>query len=220
MTWGLALLALRGATAVAVLTTLAPGLPSTVRTALSVVVGLWTAWLVSAGNPVQLPADVDALLVLALRELAIGATLGIIAALPLLAASAAGLFVDVAARARRGPYGPLFGILAAAVYVGVDGHVAAMRAIVDSFQTAPPLAGSGSALAALEALLPAAFHLAAPWLVTAAVVEIAVGAGMRVAGRAGLHAPLGAATPAALTMMTASLVGLLAVAIARLVSAA
>lgn len=219
MTWGILVLALRGAAAVGVLTALAPGIPSTVRTALAVVVGTWSAWLVATADPslAQLPDDTLAVALVAAREVAIGATLGVVAALPLMAASAAGLFVDVAARAKRGPYGPMFGILAAAVFVGVDGHVVALRAIVDSYGSAPPLLGrDSSALHALVALLPAALHLAAPWLVTAAVVEIAVGAGTRVAGRVGLHVPLSAATPAALAMMTATLTSLLAVAVARL----
>jgi hypothetical protein len=67
------------------------------------------------------------------------------------------------------------------------------------------------------ALVPRAAQIAAPWLVTAAVVEIAAGVAVRVGGRAASHGPLGAATPAALVMMTATLVGTLAVAIAALV---
>ena len=59
-----------------------------------------------------------------------------------------------------------------------------------------------------------------PWLVTAAVVELAVGAGMRLAGRAGAHAPTAAAVPAALVMITATLVATLAVGIAVLVRGA
>jgi len=56
--------------------------------------------------------------------------------------------------------------------------------------------------------------------VTAAVVELAVGVGTRVAGRAGLFVPRGAAVPAALAMMTAALGATLAVAIAALVRGA
>ena len=58
--------------------------------------------------------------------------------------------------------------------------------------------------------------LAIPWLVTAAVVEIAVGVGTRLAGRAGAFVPGATAVPAALVMITATLVATLAVAIAAL----
>ena len=75
-------------------------------------------------------------------------------------------------------------------------------------------------LATLGALVPAAIRLAMPWLVTAAVVELAAGAGVRVAGRSARHVPSAAAVPAALVMMTASLVATLAIAIAELVRAA
>jgi len=46
------------------------------------------------------------------------------------AAAAAGRLVDLAGSGRaQGPYAALFGVLAAAVYVGIDGHVAMVEAI-------------------------------------------------------------------------------------------
>jgi flagellar biosynthetic protein FliR len=209
-----ALFALRGAAAIAVLTTLAGGLPRLVQLGLAALFGLWSA-LVAGAAPVDGGAVVIA--AIAARELAIGATLGLAAAVPLLVAATAGRLVDLAGNA-RGSYGALFSILAAAVFVGIDGHVAVVAAIADSFRAVPAIAGVRPAgLAAVGALIGAAVKLAIPWLVTAAVVEIAAGIGARVAGRAALHAPLGAAVPAALVMMTATLVGTLAVGIAALV---
>jgi hypothetical protein len=69
-------LALRGAAAVAIVTTLVGGIPRVVQAALAVSLGLWTALLV---------APLDATVVgipwlLAAHELVIGATLGILAA--------------------------------------------------------------------------------------------------------------------------------------------
>jgi type III secretory pathway component EscT len=149
----------------------------------------------------------------AVHELAIGAALGVLGAVPLLAAGAAGRLVDVAAAGRAsGPYGTLFGMLAAVVFVGIDGHVAVLTAIVDSHDTLSALpAAQPRVLAAIGALVPAAIKLAVPWLVTGAVVHIAIGVGVRLAARAGAHAPVGAAAPAAIVMMTASLVALLAI---------
>jgi hypothetical protein len=132
------------------------------------------------------------------------------AAVPLVAARMAGQLVDWAGQQKV--YGTLFGVLAAAVFVGIDGHVAVVEAIVESHRVATP-----TVMAALGALVPAAVRLAVPWLVTVAVVQIAVGAGVRVAGRAGAHAPAAAAVPAALVMITASLVSVLAIAIAALI---
>lgn len=214
----LLVLALRGGAAVGVLAVLAGGIPRVVQLGLAVVFGLWTAAVAAPPGALDGVAA-GALALIALRELAIGSALGLAAALPLLAASTAGRLVDAAADA-RGPYGALFSILAAAVFVGIDGHVAVITAISDSFRSAPLAGGApdaGGVLAALAALVPAAVQLAIPWLVTAAVVAIAVGVGTRVAGAAALHAPAGAAVPAALVMMTATLVGTLATGIAALV---
>lgn len=209
---GTLVLALRGAAAVLVLTTLAGGIPRVVQAGLALVLGLWAA-LLAGGTAPDAP-----LLVVAARELVVGATLGILAAVPLIAAAFAGRLVDVAASARRGPYATLFGILGAAVFVGIDGHVAVITAVVESFRTVPAIASTEPrVLTALGTLVPSAVALAIPWLVTAAVVELAIGVGVRLAGRSGAHVPTAAAVPAALVMITATLVATLAVGIAVLV---
>ena len=212
------ILGLRGAAAIAVLTSLVGGIPRIVQAALAVSLGLWSALAV-------VPADVSTLDVswqLAIAELAIGAALGVLAAVPLLAAAAAGRIVDVAATGRAGgPYSALFGMLAAAVFVGIDGHVAVIEAIVQSHRTTPLLAMTrDGVLAALGHFVPAAIRLAVPWLVTAAVVQVAAGVGTRLAGRAAAHVPGVAAVPAALVMMTATLVATLAVAMAAVMRGA
>jgi len=213
-------LALRGAAAALVLVTLVGGVPRIVQVGLAVAVGLWSAAI--AGVPV--PGE--ALGLVAAREIVIGATLGVIAALSLLAVATAGRLVDPSLRPAggtrtHGPYGTLFSVLAAAVFVGIDGHVAFVAAIMTSFRDLPAIAVTEpSVLATLATLLPIAVRLAIPWLVTAAVVEIAAGVATRLAGRAALQGPAAAATPAALVMMTASLIGTLAVAIAALLRGA
>jgi flagellar biosynthetic protein FliR len=216
----LVVLALRCVAAVLVLTTLVGGIPRVIQAALAASLGLWCALLLlpsamidSAWAPTW---------ALAVQEVAIGCALGIVGAVPLLAAAAAGQLVDIAATGRaQGMYRTFFGVLAAAVFVGVDGHVAVVRAVVESHRSLPMLAASKPAvLGAIAQLLPAAIQLAVPWLVTAAVVQIALGVGSRVGGRAAAHAPTAAAVPAALAMMTAALVATLAVAIASLVRGA
>ena len=216
--WLVVVLALRGAAAVAVLTTLVGGVPRAVQAALAAALGLWSALLVAPGSVEQL-AGAAIPLELAARELVIGATLGIVAAVPLLAVAAAGRLVDLAGTGRaQGPYGALFGVLAAAVFVGIDGHVVVIEAIVTSHQKIPALATTRpDVLGALGALVPEAVRLAVPWLVTAAVVQLAAGAGTRLAARASASVPGAVAVPAALVMMTASLVATLAVAIAAVV---
>jgi flagellar biosynthesis protein FliR len=216
-------LAVRGALAVAVLIALVGGIPQIVQIGLAVVVGLWAA--VIAGVPVPaVPAAADGgPWLIAAREVVIGATIGVVAAVPLLAVATAGRLVDRAGGVSsgaggRGPYSALFSVLAAAVFVGIDGHVAFVAAIATSFRDVPAVVATApSALATLGQLVPIAARLAVPWLITAAVVEIAAGVALRIAGRAASHGPIAAATPAALVMMTASLIGTLAVAIAALV---
>ena len=204
-------LALRGTAAILVLTTLAGGLPRLVQLGLAVVFGLWSALIVGS------PPITDGLLLIGVRELVIGATLGLVAVIPLLAAAMAGRLVDISDNA-RGPYGALFAVLAAAVFVGIDGHVAVITAIADSHRAVPAIAEiQPRAIDAISSLIGAAVTLSVPWLVTAAVVEIAVGAGTRLAGRAGGFLPGAAAVPAALVMISAALVATLAVAIAALV---
>jgi flagellar biosynthesis protein FliR len=205
-------LALRGAAAVGVLTTLVGGIPRIVQLGLAAVLGLWAALIANVAVPG------DGWILVAAHELVVGATLGLLAAMPLLAAAAAGRLVDVTLSARRGPYVGLFAILAGAVFVGIDGHVALITAIVDSFRSTPAMATvQPHVLASLGALVPSAVALAIPWLVTAAIVQLAIGAGVRLARGAGSHAPVAAAVPAALVMITATLVSTLAVAIAALV---
>jgi flagellar biosynthesis protein FliR len=201
----LVVLSLRGAVAVAVLAMLAGGISRLVVIGLAVLFGLWSAMAV--------PPGVDASLLVAVREVVIGLTLGVAAAVPLLAASTAGRLVDAASHPRHGPYAALFGVLAAAVFVGIDGHVTFITAITDSHAAVPANAAI-AILDAVGALLAVAVRLAIPWLVTAVVVELAVGAGMRLAARSAVFAPAAAAVPAALMMMTAALVATLAVAIA------
>jgi flagellar biosynthesis protein FliR len=204
------MLALRGFTTIVVLTTLVGGIPRIVQAALAITLGLWSGLLLLGTHAIapSVPA--------AIHEVAIGAALGVLGGVPLLAANAAGRLVDIAATGgSRGPYGAFFGVLAAAVFVGIDGHVAVLTAIVDSHDsTTSILAAQPRVLAAIGELLPAAIRLAVPWLVTAAVVQIAAGVGVRLAARAGAHVPTAAAVPAAIVMMTAALVATLAVAMA------
>lgn len=226
----LVVLALRGVAAVLVLTTLVGGIPRVVQGALAVTIGLWSAVLVATTAVVTVTATATATVTVmatptwayAFQELAIGAALGLMGAMPLLAAAAAGRLVDLAATGRaQGAYSTLFGVLAAAVFVGIDGHVAFMRAIVESHVTTSALtATQANVVLVLATLIPAAVRLAIPWLVTAAVVQLAVGIGTRVASRTGAFLPAAAAVPAAIVMMTASLVATFAIAFAALVRAA
>src|SRR3569833_2256826 len=87
-------LALRGAAAIFVLTTLVGGVPRVVQGALAAAVGLWSA-LVIAGAAPALPAGIP--WALAARGLVLGATRGCGAAAPLRAAAAAGRMIDIAA---------------------------------------------------------------------------------------------------------------------------
>lgn len=209
-------LALRGLAAILVLAMLVGGIPRIAQLALAVTLGMWSGVLLVGTHAVEPSLPV------AISELALGAALGVLGAMPLLAARTAGRLVDIAATgSAQGPYEAFFGVLAAAVFVGIDGHVAMITAIVDSHDSIPSIMGARSrVVAAIGQLIFAAVRLAVPWLVTAAVVHIAVGVGVRLATRAGTHAPAAAAVPAALVMMTASLVATLALAMAAVMRGA
>ncbi len=209
-------LGLRTFAAVIVLTTLVGGIPRVVQVAVATSLALWSALLLAPGHAVSATWS------LAVQEVALGAALGVMGSMPLLAAAAAGRLVDVAATGRaQGPYATLFGVLAAAVFVGVDGHVTVVTAVIESHRTLPIVAASRpGVIGAVGQLVPAAVQLAIPWLVTAAVVQIALGVGTRAASRVALHVPAAAAVPAALTMMTASLLSTLAIAMAALMRGA
>jgi flagellar biosynthetic protein FliR len=207
---GWLVLGLRGAAAILVLTTLVGGIPRIVQGGLAVTFGAWAALVV---GPPAVGGDVIAV---AASEAALGAALGLMAAVPLVAAQMAGRLVDIAGQQKT--YATLFGVLAAAVFVGIDGHVAVVTAIVESHARLPAVAAARPAvMTALASLVPAAVGLAVPWLVTVVVVQIAIGAGVRVAGKSAPHAPTAVAIPTALVMITASLVSVLAISITFLV---
>lgn len=200
--WGL-----RGGAAIAVMTTLVGGVPRLVQVSLAIGFGVWSGGLI---GPASEPTWQ-----LAVAEVSIGAALGVVAALPLIAARTAGRLVDVAG---GGPYEALFGLLAGAVFVGIDGHNAVVATIVHSHRAMSALALQREGVVAVIArLLPTAVRLAMPWLVTALVVQLAIGVGARVAGRASGHLPHAASVPAAMAMMTAALVGTLSVAVVAVV---
>jgi flagellar biosynthesis protein FliR len=203
---------LRGFAAVGAMTSLVGGIPRWIQALLAVSCGAWTAVVI--GARVHEPAWP-----VALAELVLGAALGVVAAVPLVAARAAGSLVDWAAASRAGgPYEALFGVLAGAVFLGIDGHIAVVEAVVHSHREMPMLGRQGAGVvAAIGRLVPTAIRLAMPWLVTAAIVQLSIGVGSRLAGRASAHVPHALGVPAALVMMTATLVGTLSIAVIAVV---
>jgi hypothetical protein len=212
-----AILSLRGTAAVGVLLALVGGTGSLAALALAVAAGAWSAVLVASHA-----AGVDAAPggVIAVSELAIGGALGVAAAFPLLAARTASAWIDHAADA-RGFYGRMLGVVAAAVFVGVDGHVRVIRTIVESHAALPAIGEVKLHVwSALASLVGSAVALATPWLVTIAVVALATGVGARIAARTARHVPTAIAAPALVAMASAAFVAVFATAFARIVIAA
>jgi flagellar biosynthetic protein FliR len=155
------------------------------------------------------------LVVLALKELAVGAVLALIAAVPFLAADTAGRWIGQTLGADSpalGPTGPtqttglLTSLLAVLVFFGIDGHLVVIEALAGSYDALPLTAGLSrtwafrEVLAAVVTFLAAAVALAAPALVAAALVDLALG----------LAARTGAAIPGAAALRSAALVAFLA----------
>ena len=128
---------------------------------------------------------------IAVKELAVGAVLAIVVAVPFLAADAAGRWIggaiggdDARVAGVGGPTsatGALVSLLAVLVFFGIDGHLIVIGALAGSYEVVPLTGGFDRVAAAREVLaaaagfLGAAVALAAPALVAGALVELAVG---------------------------------------------
>lgn len=187
LTW--ALVAVRCASALVVLAAVTGALPRW----LAVVLGAGIAALVAAAMPTT-PWPVDlrdaALVSVVIGELAIGAALGLGAALPLLALGWAGRLVDDVLGL---PPGDRSGrqwltLLGTAVFVGIDGPVLLAQALARSYLARPLAVGwtaGAGVVAGVGGLATAAVQLALPLLLCAVIVELAVGAAARTSGAIG-----------------------------------
>lgn len=188
--WGIVLAAAR----VGPLVLVAPAaaglpLPRAAQGAIALVIAVLVAsGLGDAGAALAAMPLAGRLLILG-RELLIGTVLGLVAAVPLVAASTAGGWVGALGGDEdgRSPWAAGFGVLAAVVYFGVGGHLAAVTAVGLSYRALPVGLGEHAALAgtvvdAGAALLGAALGLAAPVLVTVLVVALVAAAAERAAG--------------------------------------
>jgi flagellar biosynthesis protein FliR len=168
------------------------------------------------------------LIAIGVKELAIGAVLALVVAVPFLAADAAGRWIGVAIGAPGGgnvvgpagatsPTGALATLLAILVFIGIDGHLIVVDALARSYEALPLFGGIDRDAAAREVLgaatgfLAAAVALAAPALVAGALVELALGLATRGGGmQAGLGALRGAAVVAFVAASLMVLAGMLA----------
>ncbi|MCB9564329.1 MAG: flagellar biosynthetic protein FliR [Kofleriaceae bacterium] len=181
----------------------------------------------AAATIATLPAA--ALVAIGLKELAIGAVLALVVAVPFIAADMAGRLMGGAVGGAldgdaAGPGGPtstgglLVGLLAVLVFFAVDGHLIVVTALAGSYRVLPLLGGldrvgaTHQVLAAVAALFAAGVALAAPALVAAALVEVALG----LIGRAwgGAAARLTALRGAAVLAFVAAGLWVLAIALA------
>jgi type III secretory pathway component EscT len=177
--------------------------PRVVQTGL----GLGLIVLVAAAQPAGLAAEVAqlplaALIAIAAKEAAIGAVIAVLVAIPIAAAEGAGRAIDLArgsvgedrfgvADEPTSPLGALLGMAALVVFFGIGGHLAVIRAVAGSYDALPLLTARAPAdiAGAAAGLLGAVLGLAIPALVAGLVVEIGVGAAVRVAGAPGRALP-------------------------------
>ncbi len=138
------------------------------------------------------------LVAIAVKELAVGAVLALIVAVPFLAADTAGRWIGAGAGGLGaggvGPTGPtsstglVVSLLAVVVFFGVGGHLVVISAMAGSYDALPLTGGIDREVASRElgvavtSLLGAAVALAAPALVVAALVEVALGLVARASG--------------------------------------
>jgi flagellar biosynthesis protein FliR len=187
-----------------------PLAPWTARLALTAAAALGLA-LVQPPEAVAAAAATPAagLVALAVKELAVGAVLALVAAAPLVAADVAGRWIGGAVGGAEATAGPLTSLLAVVVFFGIDGHLIVIGALATSYDAVPLLGGLDRAaaadqvLAAVVALLAAAIALAAPSVVVAGLVEAGVGLAARAGG-------LGAGAGAAAAVRAAAVIAFVA----------
>lgn len=177
------LAAIRLGAALSLLAALVGGVPRWLGAVLGAAVG----GLVAAALPVAptLPAGDGPMLAAVCYEAAVGASLGLLAALPLLAATWAGALVDrglaPAGDDRSGR--AYYGLLLAAVFVGIDGPSRLVRALAQSYQAAPMADPYVVAPATIGTVIAsaagAAVQLALPILLATVVVQVALAAAGR-----------------------------------------
>jgi flagellar biosynthesis protein FliR len=185
---------------------------------LGLVTGAALGLFVATAMPPQVlgsTAPIDVALVA--RELLIGGALGIVAVAPLVALGWAGRLVDTAA----GEPGAraIFMLVGAAVFVGIDGPALLAEAIAHSYSAVPVAAAPADVVPAIAGLLTAAVRLAVPFVVGAAVIEIALGAVARATASPRVVALLPWRRGAVIALLAAGLV-LIAVGLADALKAA
>jgi type III secretory pathway component EscT len=172
----------------------------------------------AAAQPPEVAATIAAipgpgLVALGAKELAVGAVLALVAAVPLIAADTAGRWIGGAIHPSAATSGGhVIGLLAVVLFFGVGGHRIVVEALAGSYQSVPLTApfdrdlAATQALGAIVALFAVAVALAAPSLVVGALVEVTIGLAARAGHlRAGAGAAAGLRGAAVVAFLAASL---------------
>ena len=188
--------ALRPIAALVILVAFGSGLPRWIGAVIGATLGIFLAGALAtpqlAATLVALAhGDIVAALIVAVHEILVGTALGLFAVVPFAAIAWAGGWIAVSAR--TGATGldrtavQLLRLTTAAVFVGIDGPRWVASAIARSF-SAMPIGESGGGLGdhlftMLGGLASSALCLAIPFIVGAAIVELAFGVAQRASGR-------------------------------------
>lgn len=167
-------------------------LPRVVQAALAFVIALVVAGALGGPALVLASDGWPARIALLGREVLIGATLGVVAAVPLLAAAAAGAWTAASQGgddAGVGMWSWFFPVTAAMVFFAVGGHLAVIGALGMSYRALPvggDAVDAGAALGIVIAsgaqMIVAGLALAAPLVVAAMLATVLTGVVERAAG--------------------------------------
>ena len=167
-------------------------LPRAVQAALALVIALVVAGGLEPAAAGLASAGWGARVALLGREVMVGATLGVVAAVPLLAAAAAGAWAAAAGGsddAGVDAWSWFFPVTAATVFFAVGGHLAVVGALGLSYRALPVDGGALSASDAIGVIaasgaqmIAAGLALAAPLVVAAMLAAVLVGVVERAAG--------------------------------------
>jgi len=166
--------------------------PLRLRVGLGVIVAL-SALPMVAEDSGPMPQSAVAFAVLGLKEVLIGAVIGLVAQMMFAAVQLAGSFVDIGAgfaiastidpvnNTNLTVLGRAYNMIATAAFIAVGGHLFLMKAVVSSFTLAPP--DSFPRLGALvqgvlvrsDELFVIALQLAAPLMAALLITDVALG---------------------------------------------
>lgn len=166
--------------------------PVKVRISLAVIVAMTTVTIVADGT-MQVPDSTIAYVVLAVKEVAIGVLIGLIAQMLFAAIQLAGSFIDTGAgfaiaqtidpvnNTNLTMLGRVYSLIATSAFIAIGGHLVLIQGVVASFELAPPnqmpnlMAMTQGILVTSGDMFVISLQVAAPLMAALLITDVALG---------------------------------------------